>query len=218
MSALACIANLAYASLSARPPTPRPAIPSEAGNLIDVVDGKDRVIGNATFADVHRLAGLTHRGCHVFVLDRHCRTLLQRRTADAYNWPSRWSWFGEHSLLGEGYLACAQRLLVEELQMTAEGAHQARLTTVRNATRFFSREGKPGSFDDLFLVQYAIVLDQAAAGTVQVSAEESTGQRWITLPEWERWMRAKPDAFLHYEPSLVPPLADLEKACRMAPQ
>lgn len=83
--------------------------------LFDVVDERDRVVGQATRAEVHA-QGLTHRAVHVFVFNSRGELLLQMRSALKDEFPMRWtSSASGHLDAGESYDEAARRELAEEL-------------------------------------------------------------------------------------------------------
>ncbi len=83
--------------------------------LLEVVDIEDRVIGIEKRGTIHSL-GLWHRVSHVFVYDKNGRILLQMRSPDVSNYPSRWDCScSEHVKPQESWENAAQRGLKEEL-------------------------------------------------------------------------------------------------------
>lgn len=84
----------------------------------DVVDARDRVIGQAPRSEVHARR-LLHRAVHVFVFDRRGRLLLQKRSADKDEFPLRYtSSASGHVDAGEFYDDAAKRELHEELGLS----------------------------------------------------------------------------------------------------
>lgn len=83
--------------------------------LFDVVDERDRVVRQATRADVHA-RGLRHRAVHVFVFNSAGELLLQMRSRFKDEFPACWtSSASGHLDAGEAYDAAARRELAEEL-------------------------------------------------------------------------------------------------------
>jgi len=83
--------------------------------LFDVVDERDRVVGQATRAEVHA-RGLLHRAVHIFVFNSAGELLLQKRSAGKDEYPLCWtSSASGHLDAGETYDAAAARELQEEL-------------------------------------------------------------------------------------------------------
>jgi isopentenyl-diphosphate delta-isomerase type 1 len=93
---------------------PRPPHPTD-GDLLDVVDAANQVIGRATRREIHD-QGLMHRSVHVFVLDPAGRLYIQKRARDKDTFPGAHdSSAAGHVDAGEDYHACAARELEEEL-------------------------------------------------------------------------------------------------------
>ncbi len=86
-----------------------------ADELFDVVDEADRVIGQATRAEVHR-RGLWHRAIHVLVFNAAGQVFLQKRSMAKDMAPGCWdSSCSGHLDAGEGYDGAAVRELGEEI-------------------------------------------------------------------------------------------------------
>jgi isopentenyl-diphosphate delta-isomerase len=85
------------------------------GEIFDVVDERDAVIGQASRREVHA-RGLRHRAVHVLVFDRKGRLFLQQRSMLKDSSPGLWdSSCSGHVDSGEAYDAAAVRELVEEI-------------------------------------------------------------------------------------------------------
>ena len=90
------------------------------GELFDVVDADDRVIGVEPRGVVHA-QGLRHRAVHLFVFNRAGEMFLQKRSAWKDRHPSQWdSSASGHLDHGEDYAAAARRELAEELGVTPD--------------------------------------------------------------------------------------------------
>lgn len=86
-----------------------------ADEVLEVVDGRDTVIGLARRGDIHA-QGLLHRAVHVLVFDQAGRLYLQRRSANKDTHPGKWtSSASGHVDPGESYDQAARRELAEEL-------------------------------------------------------------------------------------------------------
>jgi isopentenyl-diphosphate delta-isomerase type 1 len=93
------------------------------GDILDVVDAENRVIGQATRREVHD-QGLMHRSVHVFVLNPENRLYIQRRALDKDTFPGAHdSSAAGHVDAGEDYHTCAARELEEELGLTPDPDH-----------------------------------------------------------------------------------------------
>lgn len=86
-----------------------------ADEVFDVVDAQDRVIGQATRAEVHR-RGLWHRAVHVWVFNAAGQVFLQKRSQSKDSAPGCWdSSCSGHLDSGEDYAVAAVRELAEEI-------------------------------------------------------------------------------------------------------
>lgn len=85
------------------------------GEVLDVVDKFDRVIGKSTRSEIHQL-GLLHRSVHLLVFDDSGRLLLQKRSMNKDEAPGRWcSSVAGHLDSGESYDDCVVREAEEEI-------------------------------------------------------------------------------------------------------
>jgi isopentenyldiphosphate isomerase len=85
------------------------------GELVDVVDAEDRVVGRATRTDVRR-ANLRHRSVYVLVFNRGGELFVHRRTPTKDVYPGHLDVaIGGVPLAGEDYEAAARRELGEEI-------------------------------------------------------------------------------------------------------
>ncbi len=83
--------------------------------IFDIVDSRDRVIGQAPRADVHKL-GLLHRAVHILVFNASGELFLQKRSMSKDTFPGTWdSSAAGHLDTGEDYDEAALRELGEEL-------------------------------------------------------------------------------------------------------
>jgi isopentenyldiphosphate isomerase len=89
-----------------------------ASELVDVVDAEDRVIGQATRADV-RAQKLRHRATYILVFNSHGQLFVHQRTGTKDIYPSYYDVaVGGVVGAGERYDDGAQRELAEELGIT----------------------------------------------------------------------------------------------------
>lgn len=96
----------------------RPA--QQPGELFDVVDAEDRVVGQASRSEVHA-CGLLHRAVHVLWLHPRGELALQRRSYAKDTCPGLLSTScAGHLDAGEDYLQAAVRELAEELALDVE--------------------------------------------------------------------------------------------------
>ena len=83
--------------------------------MLDIIDGNDRVIGCASKEECHA-SGLLHRSVFVFLFDGAGRLVLQKRSAKKDVRPNKVTASAcGHVLRGESYEAAARRELLEEL-------------------------------------------------------------------------------------------------------
>src|SRR5262250_3160606 len=89
-----------------------------ASEMVDVVDGDDRVIGQATRAEV-RAQKLRHRATYILVFNARGQLFVHQRTASKDIYPSYYDVaVGGVVAAGESYDVGAQRELAEELGIT----------------------------------------------------------------------------------------------------
>jgi isopentenyldiphosphate isomerase len=90
-----------------------------AAELVDVVDADDRVIGNATRAEM-RARALRHRATYILVFNARGQLFVHQRTASKDVYPSYYDVaVGGVVGAGESYDDGARRELAEELGITA---------------------------------------------------------------------------------------------------
>jgi 16S rRNA (adenine1518-N6/adenine1519-N6)-dimethyltransferase len=96
-----------------------------AGEMFDVVDEADEVIGRESRGTVHA-RNLRHRAIHIFVCNGRGELFLQKRSPWKDKHPGKWdSSAAGHLDAGETYAEAARRELTEELGLPA-GAVQAK--------------------------------------------------------------------------------------------
>lgn len=87
--------------------------------IFDVVDERDKVVGQAPRGEVHA-RGLLHRAVHVFVFNSSGELLVQLRSASKDEYPLCYtSSASGHLSAGETYDEAAPRELAEELGLEA---------------------------------------------------------------------------------------------------
>ncbi|MBT7302685.1 MAG: NUDIX domain-containing protein [Victivallales bacterium] len=86
------------------------------GELFEIVNKHDQVIGRAPRAECHGNPALLHRTAHVVVFSADGRLLLQKRAANKDIQPGKWDTaVGGHLAPGETYEQGARREMHEEL-------------------------------------------------------------------------------------------------------
>lgn len=102
-------------------------LPQKDDEMFDVVDEQDRVLRQASRAEVHE-QGLIHRAVHILVFNKNRDCLLQKRSMLKDRHPRVWdSSAAGHLDAGEDYETAARRELQEEL-----GISDARLIHLGN--------------------------------------------------------------------------------------
>ncbi|HAV15029.1 MAG TPA: hypothetical protein DCX25_01750 [Candidatus Pacebacteria bacterium] len=88
----------------------------DQGELFDVVDKQDRVIGQATRQQVHHDPSLIHRAVGVLVFNTKKQLLMQKRSKTKDTFPGYWVFsVGGHVHSGDTYSATVKREMIEEL-------------------------------------------------------------------------------------------------------
>lgn len=161
-------------------PHPLKDVPQKAGEIFDVVDADDQVVGTATRADVHARK-LTHRAVHVFVFNKRSDLLLQKRSLLKDMCPGLWdSSVSGHLDSGESYEAAAVRELSEEMGITPESAPEeiARITPGVNTGWEHVR---------LYRTRHD--------GSLRFPSAEVDAVMWFPLPEIAAWIASHPADF-----------------------
>ena len=93
----------------------------DQGEMLDLVDENDRVVGTVRRGAVHGNPGLRHRAVHVFVRSRGGEIFLQKRAAGKLVAPGKWDTsVGGHLAAGQSYEEAARREMEEELGISGE--------------------------------------------------------------------------------------------------
>ena len=146
--------------------------------LFDVVDARDRVIGQATRGDVHA-RGLLHRAAHVFVFNSSGQLLLQQRSATKDAYPLCWtSSCSGHLDSGESYQAAAIRELGEEVGLAGEVEFLVKLPA-----------GPETSNEHTAL--FRVVCDEPP----NPDPTEVADLKWATVAQWQRELQEAPERF-----------------------
>jgi 16S rRNA (adenine1518-N6/adenine1519-N6)-dimethyltransferase len=161
-------------------PHPLKDLPQKSGEIFDVVDERDQVVGQKTRGEVH--AGkLLHRAVHVFVFNKRGDLLLQQRSMFKDAHPGVWdSSVSGHLDAGEDYLPAAIRELDEEMGITIPDAPEeiARISACENTGWEHVR---------LYRCDYH--------GPVKFPAAEVEAATWFPVDELAAWINARPDDF-----------------------
>jgi len=148
------------------------------GEMFDVVDAEDRVIGQRPRAEVHR-EGLRHRAVHILIVNSEGDLYLQKRAAWKDMNPSCWdSSAAGHVDAGETYEEAARRELHEELDVDLEPTYAGRL-------------GSSPETGYEFLNIYTATYD----GPFRPAPAEVEWAGFFPIDVVLRWMESEPEAF-----------------------
>ncbi|MFZ5493802.1 MAG: NUDIX hydrolase [Verrucomicrobiota bacterium] len=145
--------------------------------LFDVVDVRDRVIGQLPRGEVHRRR-LRHRAVHLLVANRAGKVFLHKRSTRKDLFPGVWdSSAAGHVGAGEDYDGTAVRELEEELGCRPEKPPQ----------RLFKIEAREETGQE-FVWVYRV----EAEGPFTLHPEEIERGDWFTPAEIDRWLAERP--------------------------
>jgi isopentenyl-diphosphate delta-isomerase type 1 len=168
----------------------------DPGELFDVVDEADRVVGRAPRAEVHA-RGLRHRAVHAFVVDGAGRVYLHRRTMTKDSFPGRWtSSCAGHVGAGDDYDAAMVRELGEELGLRPD----------KPPERLLKVAACPATGQE-FVWVYRV----AFGGVLVPDPDEIDTGGWYEPAVVDRWLAERPgdfaDSFVLLWPLVRPRLA-----------
>jgi len=147
--------------------------------ILNVVDEMDRVIGQRTRTEIHRL-GLIHRAVHALVFNSSGRLFLQQRSMSKDRNPGLWdSSAAGHVDAGEDYGDCVVREVREELGIDAPGRFE----------RLFKTEATPETGME-FCTVYRLIDD----GPFRLNVTEIQGGGWFSPGEIDSWISRGGDA------------------------
>lgn len=91
------------------------------GEVFDVVNENDEVIGETTRGEAHKDPALIHRVVHIWIINDQGEILLQQRSLTKDKAPGEWDIScGGHVQKGDDLELTAERELQEELGITAD--------------------------------------------------------------------------------------------------
>lgn len=129
----------------------QPSVAQDLGEVFDVVDGDDCVVGQATRAEVHRQK-LFHRAVHILVFDECGNVVLQKRSLAKDTCPGLLSTScAGHVDAGETYDFAANRELQEELGINLS----AYAGTLKFLFKMAPREELGWEFVHVYALNYA---------------------------------------------------------------
>ncbi len=149
-----------------------------------LVDKQDNEIGTEEKMKAHSNGGQLHRAISVFLFNDKGETLLQQRASTKYHSKAKWAnTCCSHPRPGEANEAAAERRLVEEMGIKA-----------KLEERFvFPYHAEVGSglteqeYDHIFFGRYN--------GEPKPNKDEVQGWRWVSIKEFSRWVKEKPEDF-----------------------
>lgn len=149
-----------------------------------LVDKQDNEIGTEEKMKAHSNGGQLHRAISVFLFNDKGETLLQQRASTKYHSKAKWAnTCCSHPRPGEANEAAAERRLVEEMGIKA-----------KLEERFvFPYRADVGSglteqeYDHIFFGRYN--------GEPKPNKDEVQGWRWVSIKEFSRWVKEKPEDF-----------------------
>ena len=148
------------------------------GEIFDVVDEQDNVVGQLSRHEVHRQK-LLHRAVHVFVFNSRGEVFLQRRSKWKDSHPLRWdSSAAGHVNAGHTYDETAPREVEEELGVSAPVEFLWNIAP-----------GAPTGWEHVRL--YRAQHD----GPFKLNPAELDGGGFFTIEQVDRWTAARPQDF-----------------------
>lgn len=161
--------------------------------LMDVYDEERQKTGRTMERAAQPAPGDHRLVVHLCVFNRAGELLVQRRAPEKYTYPLRWDVTAAGAVdAGETSCQAAERELREELGCSLDLTGMQPVMTVNF----------PGGFDDFFLVEHEIPLQE-----LTFQREEVCDAAWVSLAEAERMVREK--EFCPYPPGLLTVLYSL---------
>lgn len=151
-----------------------------AEEIFDIVDEYDRVIGQSTRGEVHRL-GLRHRAVHILIFNDRGEVFLQKRSRSKDLFPGCWdSAAAGHLDRGEAYIVAAIRELREEIGLELSDPLEELL--------YLEAVAQTG-------MEFVRVYRGTANGPFTYAPEEVAAGGWFTCEDVSRWMTVFPEEF-----------------------
>lgn len=148
------------------------------GEMFDVVDEQNNVIGQRARGEVHR-ERLRHRAVHIFVYNRRGELFLQLRSRWKDAQPRKWdSSAAGHVNAGDTYEFTAPRELEEELGVTAPLIQIGEIAACRNTGWEFVK---------IYRAEHD--------GPFRLPPSEIESGAFFTPEQIKRWIAARPDDF-----------------------
>eukprot|EP00887_Chlorella_sp_A99_P007425 scaffold2.g7425.t1 len=164
------------------------------GEVFELVDAQDRVVGHALRSTCHR-EGLLHRAAYCWLFDCQGRLLIQRRSPRKKIGPGQWDLsVAEHLQPGETYAQAVQRGLREELGVSV--GLDALAGPLAPAHR---RELHWGQFHDVEMVQsYRLGDWRGEQQPIRIDPEEVAEYRFVELAELRSAVAARPHDYTQW--------------------
>ena len=154
-------------------------LPQKDGEIFDVVDEADRVVGRATRAEVHE-KGLLHRAVHVFVINGRGELLLQKRSLLKDKHPGVWdSSVAGHLDAGEDYPDAARREMLEEMGIEGVEPREVGRIAPCEATGW----------------EHVVLYQARWEGTPRFPCSEVEAVLWLPAEEADAWISRRPQDF-----------------------
>jgi 16S rRNA (adenine1518-N6/adenine1519-N6)-dimethyltransferase len=148
------------------------------GEIFDIVDAADQVIGQATRHEVHS-RNLRHRAIHILVRNRAGEFFLQRRSRWKDVCPLKWdSSAAGHVNTGQYYAETASRELREELGVDAPLEWVAKVDAGEDTGQ-----------------EFVHLFEATHEGPFHLPPSEIDCGEWFTQTQLERWLAARPEDF-----------------------
>ena len=148
------------------------------GEIFDVVDEQDRVIGQRSRHEVHS-NNLLHRAVHVFVFNKKNEIFLQRRSRWKDVCPQRWdSSAAGHVDSGQDYDQTAVREVFEELGVEVSPSLTGRIDACADTGN---------EFVNLYQARHE--------GPFRLPPAEIESGEWFSQNQIQEWTQARPDDF-----------------------
>lgn len=160
----------------------------------EIVDEKDRVIGQAPRSECHGNPELVHRAAHVLLFDSNGQLLLQKRADTKDIQPGKWDTsVGGHLDPGEDYKQAAVRELEEELGLTSLPLTFLYYTKIRNDIESENVATYLAVSDDEIFFSPHEISDVAFWSAEQINRKLGSGvftpnfeQEWAMYCDWQR--------------------------------
>jgi 16S rRNA (adenine1518-N6/adenine1519-N6)-dimethyltransferase len=160
------------------PTSPADGAQDVHGEIFDVVDETDRIIGQASRHTVHAQK-LRHRAVHILVFNARGELFLQKRSRWKDKHPQQWdSSAAGHVNAGQNYAETAARELEEEIGISAP---------VEEIAAIDACEGTGWEFVRLYRARHE--------GPFQLAPAEIECGGFFTMEQLRRWTAARPEDF-----------------------